>query len=274
MHVAGRTAGGAGRAAADDRILQRYAVVSIAAAVTTIACKALAVVLTGSVGLLSDAIESGVNLVAALVALLALVVATRPPDREHEFGHGNAEYLSAGFEGAMVLLASGTIVWTAIQRLVDPQQIERAGIGLALTVVASAVNLAVGATLIRAGRRHRSLTLVADGEHLLTDVWTSVGVVAGVTLVAIFHWVALDPIVALLVGVNILRVGLRLVRRSLVGLLDAALPDEDVAAIDAVLDRHRERHGVEFAPGTGPSSGRTRSPRSSGATSSRRSRPA
>jgi cation diffusion facilitator family transporter len=242
----------------EDRILLRYVVASILAAVATIALKTLAAVLTGSVGFLSDAMESGVNLVAAVVALLALLLAARPPDRVHEFGHGNAEYLSAGVEGGMVFLAAGTIVWTAMQRLVDPTPIEQAGVGLALSTAASLINLAVGLALVRAGSRYRSVTLVADGKHLLTDVWTSAGVLVGIALVAIFDWVVLDPIVALLVGVNILRVGYQLLRRSVVGLLDAALPDDDVAAVIAVLDHYRAEHGVDFGPLRTRESGRQR----------------
>ena len=212
---------------------------SLAAAVATIGLKILAAVITGSVGFLSDAMESGVNLVAAVVGLAALSVAARPPDPTHEFGHGKAEYISAGVEGALVFVAAGAILWTAIQRLLHPMALEQAGWGLALSTGASLINLWVGLMLVRAGRRHRSMALAADGRHLLTDVWTSAGVLVGIALVAATDWQPLDPIVALLVGVNILRIGYDLLRRSLSGLLDAALPPEDLALVQAVLDRHR-----------------------------------
>jgi cation diffusion facilitator family transporter len=222
------------------RLLMRYMWMSIGAAVSTIALKVLAAVITGSVGFLSDAMESGVNLIAAVVGLGALALAARPPHPAHEFGHGKAEYLSAGVEGALVFVAAGAIVWTSIQRLIHPMPLEQVGWGFALSTGASLVNLGVGLLLVRAGRRHRSMVLVADGRHLLTDVWTSAGVLVGVALVAIFGWQPLDPIVALLVGVNILRIGYDLLRRSVSGLLDAALPAEEVARVQAVLARHRD----------------------------------
>jgi cation diffusion facilitator family transporter len=190
--------------------------------------------------------ESGVNLVAALVALWALRVAARSADSKHQFGHGKAEYLSAAVEGAMIFAAAGAIVWTSIRRLMDPVPVESPGVGLALSTVAAAINLGVGVALVRAGRHHRSITLVADGKHLLTDVVTSVGVLVGIALVAIFEWDVLDPIVALLVGVNILYTGYGLLRRSVVGLLDAALPAEDVERVDAVLARYCADEPVEF----------------------------
>lgn len=227
-----------------DRLLVRFMLLSLAAALVTMALKALAAVLTGSVGFLSDALESGVNLVAAIVALVALRVAGRPPDADHHFGHGKAEYLSALVEGAMIFVAAGAIVWTAVQRLMDPAPLEQPVLGLALTTVASGINLAVGLALLRAGRRHRSITLVADGKHLLTDVWTSAGVLVGIALVALTGWERLDPIVALAVGVNILVTGYGLLRRSLNGLLSGALPAHDQARVDAVLARYAAEHGV------------------------------
>lgn len=250
----------AGAVRADDghRLLVRYMLLSLAAAVTTILLKVLAAALTGSVGFLSDAMESGVNLVAAVVALLALRTAARPPDAEHEFGHGKAEYLSAAVEGVLVFVAATAIVWTAVQRLLDPVPLEQAGLGLALSTGASVLNLVVGLALVRAGRAHRSITLVADGRHLLTDVWTSAGVLVGIALVAIFSWEVLDPIVALLVGVNILRTGYSLVRRSLSGLLDAALPAEDLAAIQQVLDRYRGCESVRIQEPRSREAGRQR----------------
>jgi len=229
-----------------QRTLVRYMLLSIAAAVSTIALKGAAAAITGSVGLLSDAIESTINLVAAIIALWALNVAAKPPDLEHHFGHGKAEYLSAAFEGTMILVAAIAIIWTAIGRLRDPQPLEEAGIGLALSTIASLINLAVGLALVRAGTRHRSITLIADGRHLLTDVITSAGVLVGIALVAIFDWPTLDPLVALAVGINVLWTGYGLLRRSVSGMLDAALPDEDQTLLRGVLDRWRAETGIDF----------------------------
>jgi cation diffusion facilitator family transporter len=219
--------------------LTRFAWLSIVAALTTMAMKAVAYVITGSVGLLSDALESTVNLVAGIVALIALRVAARPPDESHAYGHGKAEYFSAGVEGAMILVAAGAIAVTAVQRLIDPVELERVGVGLLVSTAAAGVNLVVSVVLTRAGRRYRSITLEADGKHLMTDVWTSGGVLVGVGLVAVTGWDRLDPIVALGVAVNILVAGWVLVRRSASGLMDVALPEQDRAAVDAVLDRYR-----------------------------------
>jgi cation diffusion facilitator family transporter len=217
----------------------------LGAAIATIALKLTAASVTGSVGLLSDALESVVNLVAVLVALWALRLAARPPDPVHQFGHGKAEYLSAAVEGTMIFVAAALIIWTSIGRLIDPAPLEQPGLGLVISTLASLINMAVGVALLRAGRRHRSLTLVADGKHLLTDVVTSAGVLVGIALVAIFGWDRLDPIVAILVGVNILLTGYGLLRRSVSGMLDAALPAEDLAAIESILARYR-REGIDF----------------------------
>ncbi len=220
--------------------LARYMVVSLVAAVASMGLKGLAAWLTGSVGFLSDALESSVNLVAAIVAIAALRLAERPPDETHDFGHGKAEYMSALVEGAMIFVAAAAIVWTSVDRLIHPVAVERAGVGLVLTTVASLINLGVGLLLLRVGRRHRSITLVADGKHLLTDVWTSAGVLVGMVLVAVTGWAPLDPIVALAVGVNILVTGYGLARRALSGLLSARLPAEDLARVEAVLARFRD----------------------------------
>ena len=241
-----------------QRTLVRFMLLSIAAAIVTIALKVAAARVTGSVGFLSDAIESGVNLVAAVIALWAITVAVRPPDLEHHFGHGKAEYLSAAFEGSMILVASIAIIWTAIGRLRDPQPLVQPGIGLVLSTGAALVNLAVGLALVRAGRRHRSITLVADGRHLLTDVVTSGGVLFGVALVAIFDWPILDPLVALAVGFNVLWTGFGLLRRSVSGILDAALPAADQAAIGEVLDRWRRQEQIDFHALRSRESGRQR----------------
>ncbi len=225
--------------------LQRYAWLSIGTAVLAISMKGVAAWLTGSVGLLSDALESTVNLVAAVVALVALRTAARPPDDDHHFGRGKAEYLSAAIEGGMIFVAAGLIVYTSVRRLIDPQPVEQAGIGLAIIAVATVLNLVVGVTLVRAGRAHRSITLEADGKHLITDVWTSVGVLVGVGLVALTGWDRLDPIVALAVGVNILVTGWGLLRRSGAGLLDVALPPDDRAVVQEIVDRYRAQ-GLDF----------------------------
>jgi len=225
------------RAGAVD--LTRFAWWSIAAAVTTIALKAGAYLITGSVGLLSDAAESGVNLVAAIVALTALRVAARPADHNHDFGHGKAEYFSAGVEGLMIFIAAALILLAAVERLLHPRALQSLGLGLGISAVAAGVNGVIGVILIRAGRAHRSAALAADGRHLMTDVWTSVGVLAGVFMVAVTGWERLDPIVAILVGLNILYTGYRLIQQSVVSLLDAALPASDLAVIEHVLARHR-----------------------------------
>ncbi|MFZ3393547.1 cation diffusion facilitator family transporter [Rhodococcus sp. 7Tela_A2] len=242
----------------ENRLLMRFMLLSVAAALVTIAMKVIAAWLTGSVGLLSDALESGVNLVAAVVGLIALRVAAKPADYNHQFGHGKAEYLSAAVEGTMIFVAATAILWSSVDRLVHPQPVEQPGIGLALSTAASVVNLAVGLALIRAGRRHRSITLVADGNHLLTDVWTSVGVLAGVGLVVLTGWHVLDPVVAILVAVNILRIGYGLVKQSVIGMLDVVLPPEDVAAVDAVLERYRQGGSVVVLPPRTRQSGRQR----------------
>ena len=218
---------------------------SIAAALATISLKATAYLLTGSVGLLSDAAESVVNLVAAVVALLALRWSSKPADEEHAYGHQKAEYFSAGVEGALIVVAACAIAVTAIDRLLHPQAIQDVGLGLAVSVGASLINLIVGLMLLRAGRRERSIVLEADGKHLLTDVWTSVGVVIGVAAVAITGWEPLDALIALAVAVNIVLAGTGLVRRSVGGLMDQALDAPERAQIQEVLTRY-EHDGVHF----------------------------
>ena len=218
------------------RSLTAFAWLSVAAAVVTIALKTGAWLMTGSIGLLSDAAESGVNLVAACVALIALRVAARPPDEDHHFGHAKAEYFSAGIEAMMIFVAAVVIMVTSVERFLHPRPLENIGIGLAISMVATAVNGVVGMRLLRAGRRYRSITLTADGKHLLTDVWTSVGVVVGVSAVALTGWIRLDSIVAFAVGVNILLTGWRLLSGSVDGLMDHALADADHTRIITVLD--------------------------------------
>jgi cation diffusion facilitator family transporter len=237
--------------------LAKFAWLSIAAAVLTIGLKSGAYLLTGSVGLLSDAAESGVNLIAAVVALVALHVAARPADDNHNFGHGKAEYFSAGIEGLMIFVAAGFILVSSVQRFLHPAALESVGLGLAISTVATAVNGAVGMLLLRAGATHRSVTLTADGKHLLTDVWTSFGVIIGVLLVGLTGWQRLDPIVAAIVGVNILVTGFRLVSQSVTSLLDAAMPAEDLTRVTAVLDRMRTAD-LDFADLRTRESGRHR----------------
>jgi cation diffusion facilitator family transporter len=222
-----------------------YAVLSIAAALVTMGLKLGAYFLTNSVGLFSDAAESGINLIAALAAFGALTVAARPPDPEHAYGHSKAEYLSSGFEGGLILLAAGAIAATAIDRLLRPQPLENVGLGLAVSLVAAAINGGVGLALLRAGTRLRSITLRADGAHLLTDVWTTGGVLVGVVLVQVTGWLVLDPVVALLVAVNIVWTALRLIRDSAQGLLDTAFPPADQRIITTVLDQYRAQ-GIQF----------------------------
>ena len=224
---------------------RRYAVLSIVAAVLTIGLKLGAYFLTGSVGLFSDAAESVVNLVAAVAALWALLYASRPPDEEHAFGHDKAEYFSSGLESALILIAAVWIGITAWDRLMDPQPLHNVGIGLSITLVAAAINGIVALIILRAGRRLRSITLQADAQHLLTDVWTSLGVVLGIATVHVTGWLVLDPLIGLLVTANILWTGVRLLRDTAQGLLDRALPPEDRKVISRVLSRYEEK-GIKF----------------------------
>jgi len=224
---------------------RRYAVLSIAAAVFTIGLKLGAYYLTGSVGLFSDAAESVVNLVAAVAALWALTLAVRPPDEEHAFGHNKAEYFSSGLESALIIIAAAWIGVTVWGRLMDPQPLENVGLGLSITLCAAALNGVVALVLLRAGRRLRSITLRADAQHLLTDVWTSVGVVLGVVMVQLTGWLVLDPLIGLVVAANIVWTGFRLLRDTAQGLLDRALPPEEQELISGVLSRY-ENQGIRF----------------------------
>jgi cation diffusion facilitator family transporter len=225
--------------------LRKFAWLSIAAALVTIVMKAGAYFLTGSVGLLSDAMESGVNLVGALMALAMLTVAARPPDDDHSYGHSKAEYFSSGVEGTLILLAALSIAAAAIERLMNPRNLEQIGLGLAVSVAASLVNLGVALVLMKAGRSHHSITLEANARHLLTDVWTSAGVVVGVGAVAFTGLQQLDPIVAILVAVNIVWTGGAIVRKSVQGLMDSALPLAELNQLRAVLDRYADS-GIEY----------------------------
>jgi cation diffusion facilitator family transporter len=218
---------------------------SVGAALVTIVLKFSAYLLTGSVGLLSDAAESLVNLAAAVFALIALHVASQPPDQDHHFGHDKAEYFSSGAEGLLILVAAAAILISAVERLLHPTEIEQLGWGLAISLIASGVNLGVAQVLFRAARRHDSITLEADARHLMTDVWTSVGVVAGLGVVMVTGWRTLDPLIAILVAFNIIRSGGSLVVRSARGLMDYTLPPAEVALVEKVLARHRQ-HFISY----------------------------
>jgi cation diffusion facilitator family transporter len=222
----------------DRSSLTRFAWLTIAAAIFTMALKATAYLVTDSVGLLSDALESVVNLVGGVMALAMLTVAARPPDQEHLYGHSKAEYFSAVVEGALIILAAGSIAYAAVRRLLQPQALEQVSTGLGISVVASLVNLVVALVLLRAAKRNDSISLRASAHHLLTDVWTSVGVLVGVGAAVATGWLVLDPVVALLVAANIVWTGYRILRDSVSGLMDHALPTEELDTLRATLDRY------------------------------------
>jgi cation diffusion facilitator family transporter len=225
--------------------LTKFAWLSIGAALITIALKAGAYVLTDSVGLLSDAVESLVNLAGAVMALIMLTIAARPADEDHVYGHSKAEYFASATEGFLILAAAIGIMWTAIQRLLDPHPLEQLGIGLTVSVIASAINFIVARILLKAGKQQHSITLEADAHHLMTDVWTSVGVIGGVAIAGFTNWSILDPIIAILVALNIIWTGFQLVRRSVSGLMDEALPENDQEKIRRVMSSYRDK-GVDF----------------------------
>lgn len=225
--------------------LKRYAWLSIAAALATILLKGWAWWITGSVGLLSDALESFVNLAGAMMALAMLSLAAMPEDGNHAHGHGKAEYFSSAFEGVLILVAAVGIGYAAIERMLNPQPLEAVGIGLAISVVASVINLVTSRTLMSVGKKYKSITLEADAHHLLTDVWTSAGVIVGVGLVWLTGWLWLDPVIALLVAANIVWTGWQLLQRSAAGLMDVSISEEERLAIEGVLDGYR-RQGLDF----------------------------
>lgn len=225
--------------------LTRFAWLSIATAIVTMGLKASAYLLTGSVGLLSDALESGVNLAAAIVALVSLTVAAQPPDAEHAYGHSKAEYFSSALEGVLIIVAAATIIASAIERLLHPQPLQQLDLGVGVAVLAAILNFAVARVLLQAGRAHESATLEADAHHLLSDVWTSVGVVIGVGIAAYTGWEPIDPIVAIVVAMQIAWTGYRLTRSAMLGLMDTALPDDEMEAITAILDEYAGA-GVTF----------------------------
>ena len=226
--------------------LERFAWLSVAAALATIGLKTFAWWVTGSVGLLSDALESIVNLAAALLAVSMLRLAASPPDEEHPYGFSKAEYLAAGIEGALIVLAAAGILFSAVPRLMNPEPLDAPLLGLSVSAAASVINLGVALVLLRAGKKYRSITLEADGRHLMTDVWTSVGVIAGVALVFATGWLLLDPLVALAVAAHIVWTGVGLVRRSASGLLDGAIAHTDREAIQQIFDEFSRRDRVTF----------------------------
>ena len=222
--------------------LRKFVYLSIFAAVATISIKLAAFLLTNSVGLLSDALESCVNLVAAVVALFMLTLAEKPPDKEHEFGHNKAEYFSSAIEGGLILLAAFSIIWSAVPRIIHPQPLENLGAGLLVAVGASLINLAVSIILVKNGKKNNSITLEADGKHLMTDVITSGGVFLGIALVKLTGWLLLDAIVAIGVAINIIRTGYLLIRRSASGLLDTAFPESEKEKIIQFLDNYNQQN--------------------------------
>jgi cation diffusion facilitator family transporter len=215
--------------------VRAYLKLSIAVAVATITLKTGAWWLTDSVSLLSDAMESVVNLAGAMFALAMVTIAARPPDEDHPLGHHKAEYFSSGFEGVLIFVAALAIVWAAVQRLWSPQPLDSLGLGLTLSVVSSAMNGALAWSMLKKAREHRSMALEADARHLFTDVWTSAGVVLGLLGVAATGWLWLDPVIAIAVAANVAREGFSLVRRSADGLMDRAAEPEVIQQIDAVL---------------------------------------
>ena len=228
-----------------ERPLTHFALLSVAAAVVTFLLKLVAWRLTGSVGLLSDALESLANLAAAFIALASIAVAVQPEDEEHAFGHSKAEYFAAGTEGALILLAAVAIGWTAIERFFSPQAITAPAAGLAVSIGASLINLMVARVLMKVGIQRRSVALEADAKHLMTDVWTSAVVVLAVTLVAITGWPWLDPLLGLLLAFHIIGTGVKLVRESMLGLMDSGLPSADMTAIRGALAKF-SAEGVQY----------------------------
>ena len=242
----------------EQQILERFMWLSIAISVATIVLKMVAAWVTGSVRFLSDAIETVINFVAAVVGLWALKLSAKPADKNHNFGHSKAEYFSAQVEGSLILVAAVAIIYTSIDRLLNPQPLEQLGIGLLFSVAAALLNAAAGYALVRAGKRYRSITLEADGKHLLTDVLTTVGVIVGMALVALTGWEILDPIVALIVGANIMFTGYKLLKDAILGLLAESLPKEENQIVHAYLDEYAAANGVKFTSVRTTAAGRER----------------
>jgi cation diffusion facilitator family transporter len=245
-----------------QKSLTRYGWLSIIAALATIALKSYAYLLTDSVGLLSDALESLINLMAAVIMLIVLSISARPPDEGHAYGHEKIEYFSSGAEGVLILLAAVSIGITAWERLLTPQPLQQLDIGIAISIVASLINLIVAKILISVGKRHQSITLESDGKHLMTDVWTTVGILIGIAIISAANyfepslavarklgmngWEILDPIIAILVAVNIVWAGLQLIRRTVSGLMDAALAVEEQSAIIQILEKFSDSEDISY----------------------------
>ena len=223
-----------------------YLKLSVAVAIATIVLKTGAWWLTGSVSLLSDALESLVNLAGAIFALAMVTLAAQPPDDDHPYGHHKAEYFSSGFEGVLIFVAALAIIWAAVQRMLNPQPLEQLGLGLVLSVVSTVMNGVLAWAMLRKSRQHRSVALEADARHLFTDVWTTVGVVAGLLAVSSTGWLWLDPVIAIAVALNILREGASLVARSAGGLMDQAVDPETQQAIEQVLQSFAHEKTVRF----------------------------
>ena len=228
------------------RRLAKFAWLSIAAALVTIALKSGAYIVTGSVGLLSDALESLINLAAAIVALIVLKIAARPADEDHHYGHDKAEYFSSVFEGVMIVAAAIAIGYAAVRRFIHPLPLKDVEIGLTISILASIVNFGVSRVLFRAGKQHNSITLTADAHHLMTDVWTSAGVVIGVAATKLTGWHRLDPMIAFLVAANIVRTGYSLVQHSVLGLMDTALPAQEIEMVKQVLEGYERTDGIAY----------------------------
>ena len=226
--------------------LTKYAWLSVGAAALTFLIKLAAALVSGSVGLLSDALEAIVNLVAATIALIVLKIVERPPDVSHPFGHDKAEYFSSGIESTLIVIASLSILYTAVRRLLNPQPLEDAWLGLILATIAAVINLVVGQILIRAGKKNDSITLESNGRHLMTDVWTSVGVLVGVGLSVVTGRIMLDPLIAIIVGLKIGWDGLQIFGRSARGLMDSAIAPEEREAIETILRKAEIEEGVEW----------------------------
>jgi cation diffusion facilitator family transporter len=225
--------------------LTKFAWLSIFTAIATISLKSIAYFLTGSVGLLSDALESLVNLAAAVIALSMLTIAEQPPDEQHKYGHSKAEYFASILEGLFIFIAAVVIIVSAVNRIIHPKIIEQAFLGLGISIIASVINFIVSKKLLKVGKKHHSITLEADGHHLMTDVITSVGVIVAVFLVAVTGWQVLDPIVAILVAFNIIFTGSSLIKRSILGLLDSSIPKQELDIVNSILKSY-ERKGLKF----------------------------
>ena len=219
----------------------KYVWISIAASIATIMLKGGAYYITGSVGLLSDALESLINLAAAVTALVMITIAMSPPDKDHPFGHSKAEYFSSVIEGTLILVAAVAIGVTSIEKVLNPGELNALGAGLIISASASVINLFTALVLLRAGKKYKSITLEADAHHLLTDVWTTAGVIAGLLLVKLTGWLILDPVIAILVALNIVFTGVKLIRRSVSGLMDEALPEDDLKKVKSILNCYEEQ---------------------------------